>query len=332
MNPSHYLKFCYPALLLLAGASSALAAEAPFNPPAESSFDHYLTVLGTLLLFAYAFWPRCGQVCASAAPKQPFWKKLMPADQSCQSVNMVDINPNTTLARLSLPYKVLFTGFLLVIGVGLMMAGAQIMLTHGKADGKPGLSVNDIVYSYYGNRSGSKLESMLEGSMKAMAPDEARFELIQWARDEAPLEQWAPRIEPLLQKHCVACHNAESAQPDFTKLEVVKKLAEVDQGASIATLTRVSHIHLFGIGFIFLFVGWIFGMAEFDCRWKVILISTPFAFLILDVLSWWLTKYFPVFAWLTMIGGFGYSLASTAMIFTSLVQMWLPHWTARGQE
>jgi hypothetical protein len=73
-----------------------------------------------------------------------------------------------------------------------------------------------------------------------------------------------------------------------------------------------------------LFVGWIFAMADFNLRWKIILISTPFAFLLLDVLSWWLTKYFPVFAWLTMIGGFGYSAASTVMIFTSLAQMWLP--------
>ena len=145
---------------------------------------------------------------------------------------MIDIKPTTTLARLSMPYKVLFTGFLLVIGVGLMMAGMQIMLTHGKADGKPGLSINDIIYSYYGNRSGSKLESMLNGQMKAMAPDAVRFELIQWARDEAPAEQWKTRIEPLMQKYCVACHNAESAQPNFTKLEVVQKVAEVDQGAN----------------------------------------------------------------------------------------------------
>ncbi len=291
--------------------------------------DHYITLLVAALIFAYAFWPRCGRVCASAEPRKPFWKSLIPSIKPSQDVNMIDIKPNTTLARLSLPYKVLFTGFLLVIGVGLMMAGAQIMLTHGQADGKPGVSVDDIVYSYYGNRSGSKLESMLNGSMKPMAPDEVRFEIIQWARDEAPIEKWASRIEPLLQKHCVACHNAESAQPDFTKLEVVRKLAEVDQGASITTLTRVSHIHLFGISFIFLFVGWIFGMAEFDFRWKLILIATPFAFLIVDVLSWWLTKYFPIFAWLTMIGGFGYSAASTVMIFTSLAQMWLPRWTER---
>ena len=229
-----------------------------------------------------------------------------------------------TLARLPLSYKVLFTGFLLVIGAGLMMAGFQIMETHGKADGKFGISINDIVYSYYGNRSGSKLESMLNGSMKSMAPDEARFTLIQWARNGGSLKNWASAIEPLTKKYCVSCHGPGAALPDFSKFENMKKVAEVDEGASVASLTRVSHIHLFGIGFIFLFVGWIFAMARFPQCWKLILIATPFAFLILDVLSWWLTKYIPMFAWLTMIGGFGYSLASTIMIFTSLAQMWLP--------
>jgi len=234
------------------------------------------------------------------------------------------MTPDRTLAGLCLKFKILYTGFLLVIGVGLMMAGAQIMLTHGMADGKAGLSINDIVYSYYGNRSGSKLESMLNGAMKPMAPDEVRFALIQWARDGAPGAAWSGQIEPLVQKHCVSCHSGESALPDFHKPEVVRQSAATDQGASIAFLTRVSHIHLFGIAFIFLFVGWIFALAEFEPRWQVILIATPFTFLLVDVLSWWLTKLTPIFAWLTMLGGIGYSLASTVMIFTCLTQLWLP--------
>jgi len=106
-------------------------------------------------------------------------------------------------------------------------------------------------------------------------------------------------------------------------------LAEVDHGASIATLTRVSHIHLFGISFIFLFVGWIFGMAEFNQRWKLILIATPFAFLVLDVASWWLTKFWPGCAWITMVGGIGYSIAAMVMFATSFAQMWLPRWTKK---
>jgi len=233
----------------------------------------------------------------------------------------------TQVASLSLlptKYKVLFTGYLITIGFGLMMAGAQIMLTHGMADGKPGLSIDDIIYSYYGNRTGSKLETMLEGQMKAMAPDGDRFELIEWTRDGAPAEQWKTKIEPLIQKYCASCHNGSSELPNFTKLENLQKVAEIDQGASYSQLTRDSHIHLFGIAFIFMFMGWIFAMAEFPSRWQILLIATPFAFLILDVLSWWLTKFFPEFAWLTMIGGIGYSLASTVMLFTSLAQMWLP--------
>lgn len=241
---------------------------------------------------------------------------------------MVEMKDDLTLGRLSMTYRVLFTAFLLTIGLGLCMAGAQIMLTHGMADGKPGLSMDDIVYSYYGNRSGSKLEAALTGKMKSKVPAEVNFTLIQWVRDGAPDTEWN-KIQPLLEKHCASCHDAESGLPEVTKPEVAKSLAEVDHGVSFTSLTRVSHIHLFGISFIFMFVGWIFGMAEFNQLWKLILISTPFAFLILDIASWWLTKFWPACAWFTMIGGFGYSLASTVMIFTSLAQMWLPKWTKK---
>jgi hypothetical protein len=241
---------------------------------------------------------------------------------------MIEPNDTLTLGKLSLTYRVLFTGYLLVVGLGLCMAGAQIMLTHGMADGKPGLSMNDIVYSYYGNRSGSKLEAALTGKMKDKAPAEVNFTLIKWARDGAPYTEW-DTVKPLIEKNCGTCHDAESGLPEVSKPDVAKTLAEVDHGASIATLTRVSHIHLFGISFIFLFVGWIFGMAEFNQRWKLILIATPFVFLVLDVASWWLTKFWPSCAWITMVGGIGYSVAAMVMFATSFAQMWLPRWTKK---
>ena len=241
---------------------------------------------------------------------------------------MIQMKDDLTLGKLSLTYRVLYTGFLLVMGLGLCMAGAQIMLTHGMADGKPGLSMNDIVYSYYGNRSGSKLEAALTGKMKDKAPADVNFTLIKWVRDDAPVAEW-DKVGPLLEKHCATCHDAESGLPEVSKLDVAKSLAEIDHGASIATLTRVSHIHLFGIGFIFLFVGGIFARAEFNQFWKLILISTPFAFLVLDVASWWLTKFWPACAWITMIGGLGYILAAMVMFATSFAQMWLPRWTKK---
>ena len=87
-------------------------------------------------------------------------------------------NTEKALPYLSLSVKMLFTGYLLTIGFGLLMAGAQIMLTHGMADGKPGLSIDDVVYSYHGHRNGSTLEAKLNGSMKNNAPPEVRIEMI----------------------------------------------------------------------------------------------------------------------------------------------------------
>ncbi|AHE97123.1 hypothetical protein [Thioalkalivibrio paradoxus] len=232
--------------------------------------------------------------------------------------------PVPDLPRLPLPVRVLFTGYLLAVGVGLLIAGAQIMLTHGMADGKPGLSIDDIVYSYHGNRTNTRLESALNGSMQGYAPDEERRTLIDWARRGAPASDWEPTIQPIVQQHCVACHSTTPGLADFNRLANLQERADIDTGPSIASLTRVSHIHLFGITMLFFGVGLIFAFARgFDPIFKSLLIAAPFAFLILDVAAWWLTKWQPGFGWLVMFGGFGYSVASTVMIFTSLYQMWL---------
>ena len=232
-----------------------------------------------------------------------------------------------TLANLTLPVKTLFTGYLLAIGLGLLMAGVQIMLTHGMADGKFGLSVDDIVYSYHGNHDGpnaSKLEAKLFGSMKDNAPPEVRMALVKWAHNGAPASEWDGKIKPLVMQYCAPCHATMTGLANISDKTVMDTMTKRDEGVSIATLTRVSHIHLFGISFIFFFVGWIFTYATgISPVAKAILIFTPFGFLIIDVASWWLTKLDPNFAWLVIIGGFGYSLASTVMIFTSLYQMWV---------
>lgn len=244
-----------------------------------------------------------------------------------------------TLADLALPTRMLFTGYLLAIGVGLLMAGAQIMLTHGMADGKPGLSVDDIVYSYHGHHDGpdaTKLESKLFGSMKENAPPEIRMALLKWVHAGAPADEWEGKIKPMVDQYCGPCHANMPPLANITEKAVMDQMTKRDEGASVSTLTRVSHIHLFGIAFIFFFVGWIFTYASgISPVAKSVLIFTPFAFLIVDIASWWLTKMDPNFAWLVIIGGFGYSLASTIMIFTSLYQMWVMPWrklkTAQSQ-
>ncbi|MDP1773873.1 MAG: hypothetical protein Q8L15_16495 [Methylobacter sp.] len=224
------------------------------------------------------------------------------------------------------PIKVLFTGYLCTVGIGYLFALIQILFTHGMADGKFGLSVDDIVYSYYGNRSGTVLEQKLNGSMKDNAPELERFKIMEWVRDGADSDDYKDDgIDKIIESRCVMCHNKEaSGIPDFTQFEPLKALTAQDTGATFASLTRISHIHLFGISFIFMFVGLIFSFAETTTtQYKCIAIGMPYAFLIADILSWWLTKIHPMFAWLVIFAGMGMGVSFMFMWVTAILEMWL---------
>ncbi len=221
--------------------------------------------------------------------------------------------------------KLLFTGYLVTIAAGYLMAVIQITMTHGMADGKVGLSIEDIVYSYYGNRSGSVLESKLNGSMKLNAPDTDRAAIIKWVRNGATEQAFQANIKSIIDKDCVLCHNADAGSlPDFSKYENLKKLCNAGEGASFQLLTRLSHIHLFGISFIFMFVGVIFSFStNVPGCYKYPAVIMPYIFLLIDVASWWLTKFNPNFAWLVIIGGVGLGLSFVFMWTVSMYQMWI---------
>ncbi|HDY85112.1 hypothetical protein LCGC14_0746030 [marine sediment metagenome] len=231
------------------------------------------------------------------------------------------------LSSQGIALKALFTGYLIVVAIGYLMAIVQIQFTHGMADGKLGLSIDDIVYSYYGKRSGSVLEAKLNGSMKVMAPEEDRLKIIDWVHKGADEESFnSTGIRKIMETNCIACHSAGSGMsiPDWTKFENVAKAAETDTGATFSSLARVSHIHLFGIAFIFMFVGLIFSLAAGVPRYlKAGMIVTPYIFLILDISSWWLTKLNPNFAWLVIIGGSAMALSFAFMWTVSMYEMWI---------
>ncbi len=224
------------------------------------------------------------------------------------------------------PVKVLFTGYLCTVAVGYLFAIIQILFTHGMADGQFGLSVDDIVYSYYGNRSGTLLETKLNGSMKDNATDQERFDIIQWVRDGADKDDYIDNgVKKIIDNKCVICHNKDAGGlPDFSKFENIKAASAEDTGATFASLTRISHIHLFGISFIFMFVGIIFSFAETTkTKIKCVAIGMPYVFLIADILSWWLTKIHPAFAMLVIFAGMGMGTSFVYMWVVSLLEMWM---------
>lgn len=236
-------------------------------------------------------------------------------DQPIKGINLVSFSTSI---------KLLFTGYLTTVAIGYLIAMIQILLTHGMADGKFGLSLDDIVYSYYGNRSGSLLESKLNGSMRANAPEHERLEIIKWARDGASEQGYVTNIKPIIDKNCVMCHNAGADSiPDFSNFENLKKTAGCNEGKTLQTLIRVSHIHLFGISFIFLPVCLIFSFSTgVPRKYKYTAIIMPYLFLLVDIASWWLTRLNPNFAILVVLAGTGLGLTFFFMWCVSIYQMW----------
>jgi hypothetical protein len=170
------------------------------------------------------------------------------------------------------------------------------------------------------------MENQLNGAMKNNASAQERFDMIAWVRNGADEEDYKDDgIDKIVEARCVMCHNESAAGiPNFKEFKQLKALTAQDQGATFGSLTRVSHIHLFGISFIFMFVGLIFSFAETTTnQYKCIAIGMPYAFLIADILSWWLTKIHPMFAWLVIFAGMGMGISFMFMWVTSILEMWL---------
>lgn len=220
--------------------------------------------------------------------------------------------------------KLLYTSFLLLIGLGYLMAISYLYVTHEMNDGKPGLSIQDVASSYYGNRSGTRLEAALRGPMSGYIQEEDRHEIVAWLKDGAEEEHFEKDIKPILSKTCLACHSAASGLklPDFTTYAGLHPYAQVDMGMSLASLLRLSHIHLLGISMLLFVLGWIFIQSEVNVWFKRALVLAPMVAVFVDVASWFLTKWDPLYAWIVVLAGGLLGMSMALQILISLYQIW----------
>lgn len=221
--------------------------------------------------------------------------------------------------------KVLYTGTLVVLGIGYLFAMIHIFASHAGRDGNPALSVNDLIIAYSGSKSDTRIEAALKGPMANMLPGEERNKVIAWVRSGAEEGTYTSSgAERIVEKRCLMCHNGSNPHiPNFKEFGGIKHVAELDTGMDIFTLVRVSHIHLFGITFIFFIVSSIFCHAYIKPLWlKCIIIIIPFIAIILDIGSWYLTKLYPPFAWVVMGSGAMMGVAFATQWVISMYQMW----------
>lgn len=230
------------------------------------------------------------------------------------------------LADRPLAERLLYTAFLLLMGVGYLMALVYLYTSHAGHDKQPGLSIEDIVDTYYGNRSGTRLEAAIRGPMAGYIALEDRHHVIEWLKSGAPEQGYAARIRPILEKSCLTCHSPVSGLKvvDLTTFAGVRTVANVDTGASLLSLVKLSHIHLFGIGLVSLGIGLVFRFAVLAGWLKATLMVVPFAAVFADILAWFLTKWDPFYAYTVVTAGAALGLAWAAQILICLYQIWFP--------
>jgi len=235
--------------------------------------------------------------------------------------------------ELPLSMRTLFTGTLLVIGMGYMFGLIYVYAQDAGRDGKPGLSVDDIIISYSGSSDGTKLEAALQGPMSSMLPAGDAAAVVSWIKSGAGQEDYEATVQPIVAQNCLDCH--DGANPHLSNLDGFENIQVVvaqDTGASLHTLVRVSHIHLFGMTFIFFIMGFIFSHAFIRPVWlKSLVVFVPFVCIAADVSSWYFTKLYSGFAWIVMIAGGVMAMSFAFMWITSMYQMWFykpPEWVS----
>jgi hypothetical protein len=227
-----------------------------------------------------------------------------------------------------LPYsqRVLYTAALLVLGLGYLFALLNVYFTYaGRAGGNPlMLSTEDLIVAYSGSGKGSRLESALRGPMAGMLPVDERNAVMAWAAEGGARPVYDKTIASVMEKRCLTCHDGSNPHlPNLNSYENLKKMTEKDTGAAIATLVRVSHIHLFGITFIFFLVGTMFSHAYVRPVWlKCTVVALPFAAIMVDVSSWYLIKVFHPFVYVEILAGMVLAGCFAFMCLVSLYQMW----------
>jgi hypothetical protein len=222
--------------------------------------------------------------------------------------------------------RFLYSGALCILGLGYVFALINLFFTYAGKDGDPSsVSYEDMVIAYSGTGKDSRLESALRGSMSAMLPKEETAKIIGWVQNGAARPAFEADVRPILEKRCLQCHDGSNPHlPAFTNYDNVQKVTEKDTGTPIQTLVKVSHIHLFGMTFIFFIVASIFTHAYVRPVWfKCALVVLPFFSIAVDILSWYVTKYFHPFAYVVMAAGGVSGLCFALMYFVSMWQMWL---------
>jgi len=232
------------------------------------------------------------------------------------------------LSDLPLPFRLVISLTIIVLGTGYLIALVNLYLTYHLTDGQPGLTPSDLRRAFYGNRDNTKLAAKIHGgSMEQFLPRRGEKEIIlSWIQDGATREGYEKNVRQILQVNCVRCHNPTGIQryTPLTAYDEVMVVTQIDRGEPVALWARVAHTHVQSIGLIFFVLGGIFTFTSVPQKWKIFVVTAPFAALLVDFGARALAKYYPDIVYLMLASGAAIGILFAVMSLVPLYELWVP--------
>lgn len=264
------------------------------------------------------------------------------------------------LHRLSFFSKIGLTCLILVFGVGIAASLQHIVNHHGKKDGQPGLSLEDVTGSYHGVKVSAPLATALKRGHPDTLPAPSRALLEDWILGKADVTGKRPAggnprlvedydnldmgdsapIE-IIAKNCLSCHSAKGAQEIAAKgdaaakkaggwpldsLENVKKLAfekEITPPGE-AILVQSTHAHAISLATMSVALGGLLVLTRWPRVVVGVLILLAGCGLLADIGGWWAARKYAWAVYLLMAGGAAYSISSVLTLAAVFADLWLP--------
>jgi hypothetical protein len=264
------------------------------------------------------------------------------------------------LFRLPASVKLMLTVFVAIIGFGYLVAAANIFERHQLADGKPGLTLNDIRSVYGGLRVPRSQAGEIPSRMLFMIRDQMR-QYVESDSDFAVLEKWLKTGGPekgldegekgktprrVLMRGCLRCHAQSSGTeisksspfgPDEFEVDYAKiskftsptkdkagGLVEVPPQYTLPRLILISHQHMLSIPVFTLMIGLLFMFTRVPGRLRAILGPIPSVAMLFDFGGWWLARLWPPAIYFIALAGLAFGLVLGFQILAVAFDLWWP--------
>jgi hypothetical protein len=145
--------------------------------------------------------------------------------------------------------------------------------------------------------------------------------------DDSPMsaEMTTPHEEAEMAKHDgpASASNRGDLFADLTAASTKTQETPFYEGEQFVWTLKWTHIHLFGMSMIFIFLGGVTLFLDIGPRAKTWLIVLPFLGVLVDILAMWLKGFVsPVFFWLHVPGGGVFAAIFAYVSLRALWEMW----------